>query len=419
MLSELTRVFPIDALKVALVLALSFVIGLEREEHKQRDASYAFGGIRTFPIIGLVGYALALVSAPGLWPWSFGLLVVGGLMVVSYVHKVDVSESAGITSELSALATYLIGALVYGEHFWLAGTIGILSLLLLELKEGLEGLANRVPPGEILSAAKFLLLTVVILPIVPNRELTPFGINPFKTWLVVVAVCGISYGSYLLQKAVKARGGVFVAGLLGGIYSSTATTIVLAKQSNDKALANLYAGSILAASGMMYARLATLIALFNGPLGLKLAPSFAGLAIVGAVVGLIVSRRTGARAEAHPPMEKNPLQLKAAFLFAFIFVTILVLTSLARSYLGTLGLYAFAVIAGIADVDPFIIGLAQSSGAGTPLDTSATAIVLAAASNNLAKGGYAYSFADRTTGRLSLALLVGFAILGLVPFAWM
>jgi uncharacterized membrane protein (DUF4010 family) len=309
--------------------------------------------------------------------------------------------------------------LVYGEHFWLAGTIGILSLLLLELKEGLEGLANRVPPGEILSAAKFLVLTVVILPIVPNRELTPFGINPFKTWLVVVAVCGISYGSYLLQKAVKARGGVFGAGLLGGIYSSTATTIVLAKQSKDKALPNLYAGSILAASGMMYARLATLIALFNAPLGLKLAPSFAGLAVVGALVGFIVSRRTGGRAELQPAMEKNPLQLKAAFLFAFIFVTILVLTNLARRYLGTLGLYSLAVIAGIADVDPFIIGLAQSSGAATPLETSATAIVLAAASNNLAKGAYAYSFADRATGRLGLALLVGFAILGLVPFALM
>jgi uncharacterized membrane protein (DUF4010 family) len=418
MLNELTRVVPIDAIKISLVLALSFIIGLEREEHKQHDATYAFGGIRTFPLLGLVSYALALISPPGLWPWTLGLLVVGGLMVVSYVHKVGVSETAGMTSELSALGTYLIGALVHAEHFWLAGAIGVLSLLLLELKEGLEGLAKRVPPGEIRSAAKFLLLTVVILPIVPDRELTRFQINPFKTWLVVVAVSGVSYASYLIQKTVKTRGGVFVSALLGGIYSSTATTIVLAKQSKDKATANLFAGSILAASGMMYARLAILLLLFNPSLALKLAPNFAVLAVLGGVVGWTVSRRTGARAERHLPEETNPLQLKTAFLFALVFVTILVVTNFARSHLGSLGLYSLAVIMGAADVDPFIVGLAQSSSAA-PLKTTASAILMAASSNNLAKAVYAYYFADRLTGRRTCPLLVGFAILGLAPLAWM
>src|SRR5258708_23809277 len=103
MLPELTRVVPIDAIKISLVLALSFIIGLEREEHKQRDATYAFGGIRTFPLLGLVSYALALISAPGLLPWTLGLLVVGRLLVVSYVHKVGVSATAGMTSELPPL----------------------------------------------------------------------------------------------------------------------------------------------------------------------------------------------------------------------------------------------------------------------------------------------------------------------------
>jgi uncharacterized membrane protein (DUF4010 family) len=416
MRNELTRVVPIDAIKISLVLALSFIIGLEREEHKQRDATYAFGGIRTFPLIGLVSYALALISPPGLWPWTLGLLVVGGLMVVSYVHKLSVSETAGMTSELSALGTYLIGALVYSEHYWFAGTIGVLSLLLLELKEGLEGLATRVPPGEIRTAAKFLLLTVVILPIVPDRELTRFQINPFKTWLVVVAVSGVSYASYLIQRTVKSRGGVFVSGLLGGIYSSTATTIVLAKQSKDKATANLFAGSILAASGMMYARLAILLALFNAPLAVKVAPNFAVLALVGVVSGWAISRRTGARAERHLPAEINPLQLKAAFLFALIFVTILVVTSFARSHLGSLGLYSLAVIMGAADVDPFIVGLAQSASAS--LTTTASAILIAASSNNLAKAVYAYYFADRLTGRRTFALLFGFALIGLAPLAW-
>ncbi len=250
---------------------------------------------------------------------------------------------------------------------------------------------------------------MVILPIVPDRELTRFQINPFKTWLVVVAVSGVSYASYLIQKMVKTRGGVFVSALLGGIYSSTATTIVLAKQSKDKATANLFAGSILAASGMMYARLAILLMLFNAS---------AALAMVGGVVGWAVSRRTGARAEHHLPAETNPLQLKTAFLFALEFVTILVLTNFARSHLGSLGLYSLAVIMGAADVDPFIVGLAQSSSAA-PLKTTASAILMAASSNNLAKAVYAYYFADRLTGRRTCPLLVGFAILGLAPLAWM
>src|SRR5262249_41636140 len=144
---ELIRLVPLDAIKIALVLVLSFFIGVEREEHKQHDAEYAFGGIRTFPLIGLISYALALVSTQGVLPWTFGLLVMGGLMIVSYRHKVTTAETAGVTTELSALATYLIGALVQREHFWIAGTIAVLSLLLLELKSALEGLAKRVEPA--------------------------------------------------------------------------------------------------------------------------------------------------------------------------------------------------------------------------------------------------------------------------------
>src|SRR5215510_196638 len=291
MLKELLGFIPQDAIKIGLTLVLSFFIGLEREEHKQHDAQYAFGGVRTFPLIGLVSYALALVSAPGLLSWAIGLAVLGGLMIVSYFHKVATAEAAGITTEVSALATYLIGALVYREHYWIGATIAVLSLLLLELKEALEGLAQRVEPNEILTAAKFLLLTVVILPIVPNREFTPFHINPFKTWLVVVAVSGVSFGSYLVQRALKAREGVFLSALLGGAYSSTATTVVLAKQAKEQSNPNLFAGSMLGACGMMYARLVILVALFSGELATKLAAGFGALAVIGGVAGWVAARR--------------------------------------------------------------------------------------------------------------------------------
>jgi len=418
MLQELARFVPTDALKVGLVLVLSFFIGLEREEHKQRETTFAFGGIRVFPLLGMLSYALALVSGSGLLAWLLGLLVVGALMVASYLHRVAVTKGASMAGELSALGTYVIGALVYQEHFWLAGTIGVLSLLLLELKDALEGLAKRVAPNEILTAAKFLILTVVILPILPDQDLTPFRINPFKTWLVVVAVSGISYASYLLQKALRGRGGVFVAGLIGGAYSSTATTIAFARQAREKSSPNLFTGSILAACGMMYARLAVLIAFFNRPLAARVAPAFALLALVGGLGSWLIARQTTDRGEPqHTP--NNPLQLKAAFLFALVFMTILVLTQWASTYLGSTGLYALAALVGAADVDPFILGLAHSSKAETSLGTASYAAAIAAASNNLVKGVYGYYFADRATGRRILATLAAFAGLGVVPLVWL
>jgi uncharacterized membrane protein (DUF4010 family) len=420
MLENLTRLVPLDAIKIAAVLVLSSFIGLEREEHKQREAQYAFGGIRTFPLIGLFSYALALVSGPGLVPWTVGLALIGGLMIVSYLHKLTTAETAGITTELSALATYLIGALVQREQFWIAGTIAVLSLLLLELKTALEGLATRVEPNEILTAAKFLLLTVVILPIVPNQELTRFHLNPFKTWLVVVAVSGVSFFSYLLQRAFSGRGGVFLSGILGGAYSSTATTVVLARQSKEQPNADLFSGSILAASGMMYARLTILVAFFNLALAAKIAPGFAALALVAVGVGWLVSRTSGgAQSSEQHQLPANPLQLKVAFLLALAFVVITVMTNLARDYLGRVGLYSLAIVIGAVDVDPFVLGLAQSKSTEVALGTAASAILIAASSNNVAKAIYAYSLADRATGRRSLMMLCALAALGFLPLAWL
>jgi uncharacterized membrane protein (DUF4010 family) len=421
MFKDLLRSVPPAALEIGLVLALAFFIGLEREEHKQRDAGYAFGGVRTFPLIGLVSYALALVSAPQLMPWAVGLGVVGALMLLSYQHKLAGEQPAGLTTEISALATYVVGGLVQREYYWIATTIAVLGVLLLELKKGLEGLTRHVASNEIITVAKFLVVAAVIAPIVPDRELTRFHINPFQTWLVVVAVSGVSFASYALQRVLKERGGAMLSAILGGAYSSTVTTVVLARQARRESRPNLFAGSIVAASAMMYARLVLLLAFFDRALAAELAPAFGTLAVIGGLIGWFVYRRRdgseaspGARSDA-----RNPLELSAAFLFALIFVAILVLTALVRQYLGRSGLYSLAAIMGVTDVDPFILGLTQTRSAELPLGTAAAAIVIAAASNNVVKALYAYAFADRATGRRSLVLLLVLAALGLVPLAWM
>ncbi|MGA7080816.1 MAG: MgtC/SapB family protein [Terriglobales bacterium] len=417
---ELYRWLPPEAVKILLVLFLSFLIGLEREEHKAEAGYYGFGGVRTFPLIGLIGYSMALLSGTQLLPLTVGFLVIGGFLSLSYWHKLSSAEYPGVTSEMSGLATYLVGALVYYEHFWIATTLSVASLLLLELKTGLEKLASRAAPGEILTVAKFLLLSAVILPILPNQEFGRFHINPFKTWLVVVAVSTISYGSYILQKLTKERGGVVLAAFLGGAYSSTLTTVVMARRAAHEEHPHLFAGGLLIASGVMYLRLVALLALFNRHLMSLLAIPFIALAALAMVVGWIWSRRPDANMDAVKRKfdPNNPLELLTAFFFAVLFLAMVVATQLAVTYLGRAGVDILAAVMGVTDVDPFIMGMTQAAGSLTPLNVAAGAVLIAAASNNLVKGIYAFSLADRKTGTQSLFLLIGLAALGLVPLFW-
>ena len=411
---------PPEAVKILLVLFLSFLIGLEREEHKTTAKYYGFGGVRTFPLIGLIGYSVALLSGQQLIPLTLGFLVVGSFLLLSYWRKLSSSDAAGVTSEMSGLATFLVGALVYYEHLWIATAVTVASLFLLELKTALETVATRIPPDEIFTFAKFLLLTAVILPILPNQGFTRFHINPFKTWLVVVAVSTISYGSYVLQKVTKETGGVLLAGFLGGAYSSTVTTVVMSRRAAREERPHLFAGGILIASGVMYVRLVVLVALFNLHLVTTLAPAFLILAVAAIAVGWLWSRRpdavtTQVKREFEP---KNPLELLAAFLFALLFLTMIVATQIAVTYLGRVGINTLAAIMGVTDVDPFIMGMTQTAGTLTPLRVAASAVLIAAASNNIVKGIYAFSLADRKTGIQSLCLLASLAVLGLIPLLW-
>jgi uncharacterized membrane protein (DUF4010 family) len=417
---ELLQWLPPDAVKIVLVLFLSFLIGFEREEHKAAIGYYGFGGVRTFPLIGLIGYSVALLSGAQLIPLTLGFLVVGSFLLLSYWHKLSCSEVAGVTSEMSGLATFLVGALVYYGHFWIATALSVASLFLLELKSALEKLATRIPYEEIFTFAKFLLLSAVILPILPNQEFGRFHINPFKTWLVVVAVSTISYGSYVLQNVTKDQGGVILAAILGGAYSSTVTTVVMSRRAAREDRPHLFAGGILIASGVMYLRLVALVAIFNRRLVVTLAPAFLVLAGVAIGIGWYWSRRRDAstaqiKREFEP---KNPLELVAAFGFAGLFLIMLVATQLAVTYLGKAGVDLLAAIMGVTDVDPFIMGMTQAAGTLTPLKEAAAAVLIAAASNNLIKGIYAYSLAGAKTKRQAFGLLAGLALIGLLPLFW-
>jgi uncharacterized membrane protein (DUF4010 family) len=401
-----------------LVLFLSFLVGLEREEHKATSAEYSFGGVRTYPLIGLLGYATSLLSGANLWFVAVGFCVTGGFMLLSYWRKLAWSD-AGATSEITGLAIFVIGALVQHEFYWIATTLAVLGLLLLELKDLLESLATKMAPDEIFTVAKFLLLTAVILPVLPDAPFGPFDLNPFRIWLVVVAVSGVSYGSYVLQRVTRLQGGILLAAILGGAYSSTVMTVVLSRRAAREHQPHLFSGAILMGSGMMYLRLAALVAIFNASLGAHLWPSFVALAAAALIGGWAWSRVPDR--DAHTVERQftpaNPLQLRTALFFAAVFVGMLIATRLATLYLGRAGVYVLGAVMGLTDVDPYIMGMTQAAGSITPLGIAATGILVAAASNNVAKGVYALTLADRKTGREALVALVLLALAGLAPLA--
>ncbi len=397
----LTSVSP-EILGLVLALGLSLLIGFEREELRTDRGGSFFGGVRTFPLIALAAFLLQSTYPQSTLPMAAGLLVLGILLGVSHWASIE-EDRLGITSEVAAIVTWAMGAAAARGLYWLTVASGVLAVLLLQEKRRLEGLALHIPREEIATLVRFLVLAGVILPVVPNRAYTRFEINPFTIWLVVVAVSGLSYASYLLQRWIGGRQGALLTGVLGGAYSSTATTVVLARRSRSGGLPpRPAAGGIVAATGVMYVRIWILVLLFAPVLARHLTLSFWGPAVACLVAGALLARgsagRVGEEDAAAPPASRNPLELLSAFTFAAVFLAVLVITRLVADQFGGTGVLILAVISGAADVDPFILGVAQFAGHGLDPRTAALAVLLAAASNNVMKAIYARAFGDRRTG---------------------
>jgi len=401
----------------ALTLGLSLLIGFEREEHEPDG----IGGVRTFPIIGLGGFLLIAGFPDTAVPFALGLVVMGGLVAMSHWFSLQKGEP-GITTEAAALLMFTIGGCAAKGLYWIAIATGVVAVILLHEKRLLEGLATALPRHEMRTLLRFLLLTAVILPVVPNRDFSVFEVNPFKIWLVVVAVSGVSYVSYLLRMWWGEDRGLILAGLLGGAYSSTVTTVVLSRQSKKREPCAVgFSGAIVAATGMMYIRLWILLLLFAAPLAYRLTALFCGMGMAAITLGLMLARSddNDEGCDFDPTIDRrdtNPIEMTSAFTFAAIFLAILVATKVVAERFGDTGVLVMAAIMGAADVDPFILGLTQTIGTGLDFEIAALAVVIASAVNNVMKGIYAVVFGSRRTGRLSLALLAMFGAASVILF---
>jgi uncharacterized membrane protein (DUF4010 family) len=411
----------------ALLLGLSFFFGLAFEEFFRRSGEARPGGVRTFPLLAMTGGALYLLDSTRLLPLAAGLLVLGAWLLVYYrdrLSSVDATGApdAGLIVPVANVLAYLLGPISLAQPPWVAVGITVAAVLLLTGRERLHEFARRLELREIVTAGEFLILTGLVLPLLPDRPVTSLtSITPYKAWLALLAVCTISYASYLLQRYVAPKGGDLWVAALGGLYSSTATTVVLARRAgaDPAALPRASAGIILA-TALMYPRILVVIGVFNVQLALGLAPPLLVLAVVGLALAAWQYRRAGAShgaAEAQPP--RNPLELNAAALFAALFVVISVLSSWVKNRFGEAGIDVLAAIVGVTDIDPFVLSIAQGVAAPLSIAGAAAAVLIASASNNLLKAGYAAAFAGLRASLPAAGALVFLALCGLGLAAWL
>lgn len=414
---------------LALLLGLSFFFGLAFEEFYGQSGSPRPGGIRTFPLLAIAGGMLYLLEPEHLSAVIAGLLVLGAWLLVYYRHHlkdpVDRSEpSVGLMVPICNLHAYLLGPIALALPHWLAVAVTVASVLLFTSRERLHALARQVQVTEIVTAGQFLILTGIVLPLLPNEPVTTLtSITPRQAWLALLAVCTVSYAIYLVQRLLAPREGDLWMALLGGAYSSTATTVVLARRAHAEpaTAAGAHAGITLA-TAVMYLRILVIVTVFNRALALRLALPMIGLSLLAAALAWAQYRRAprAPPGTAQPYAPRNPLELPAAALFAVLYVLISLVSSWVGSEFGRDGIYALAAVVGVADIDPFVLNLAQGGAAELSVPAMAAAILIAISSNNLLKASYTVAFAGwrpslPTVGVLAALSVLGVAIALLVP----
>ena len=401
-------------LAIATALAVGLLIGLEREQaHPDgNDASARLGGVRTYPIVAILGAIATLLAAVSAWVPLVALAGVIALAAISYAADIRRREDHGITTETSLIATYLLGALAASRgaiepmaaRFLLVMALGVALTFLLSAKQRLHGLASRVSREDYYATVKFLIVAVIVLPLLPRDQVGPLAaIEPFVVGVMIVTISALSFIGYVAMRLLGPGRGLLASAALGGLASSTAVTLSLAGRTKEQPeLAAAAAGAWSVASVMMVLRIAVVVGIVQPRLLLPLALPLAGAALAAAAGALVVYRKadTGAAAIAIG----NPFELGSAIRFGLVFAAILLATKAAKVYLGDAGLYVASGVAGTTDVDAVTLSSAHLWHATIGTEAAVIAIAIAAGVNTLAKAIYALVAGGRAFGVRALVL---------------
>jgi len=394
-MEQLYSYVPRELVTFVLVTLFSLLIGLSqrRISLKREGETTLFGTDRTFTFIGILGYLLYILDPTDMRLFMGGGAVLGLLLGLNYYVKQSQFHVFGVTTIIIALITYCMAPIVATQPSWFYVMVVVTVLLLTELKHTFTEFAQRMKNDEMITLAKFLAISGIILPMLPHKNLIPdINLTPYSIWLA----------------------GTLVSGIIGGLYSSTATISVLARKSRkaSEQEATDYVAAMLLAVSMMFLRFMILILIFSREIFLSIYPYLLTMAVVAAIVAWFIHSRQkrpeGQSAETEEDDSSNPLEFKVALIFAILFVIFTFLTHYTLVYAGTGGLNLLSFVSGFSDITPFILNLLQNTGSVAALIITACSMQ-AIISNIMVNMFYALFFAGKGS-KLRPWILGGFGV---------
>jgi uncharacterized membrane protein (DUF4010 family) len=398
-------------LGLAVALALGLLVGLQREYASKRI------GIRSFALISIIGSMVGLFAAEhGAWLLASGLLALT-IAILSHTYLVSrTSGIAGMTTELAAIAMFLVGALATSGNLIIAVVLGGAVMLLLQWKTPMHSWVDRIGAVELGAIARFVLITLVILPILPNIAYGPYSVlNPRQIWLMVVLIVSLNLAGFVALKFAIGKGGALLSGVLGGLISSTATTVSFStKGRSEPSLVPLSAIVILVASALVYIRIIVEVGVVAGDLLPEIAgPIAAFMGIFVTVIGVHLIRYQPVRDDIEEP--KNPAELKSAMSFALLYGLVLFISAAANEYFGQSMLYPVALVSGLTDVDAITLSIGRLfSESRIDSDVAWRVIFVASLSNLAFKAGIVAVLSGARLRRRLLPVMASMALLGFV-----
>ncbi len=403
-----------------LVTLFSLLIGLSirKMSMKREGPNMLFGTDRTFTFIGIWGYILYILDPNNLFLFMGGGVILGVLFSVYYYVKQNAFHTFGLTTIIMALITYSLGPIVATQPSWFYLLIIVTVLLFSELKSTFTEVAERMQNDELITLAKFLLISGIILPMLPDTNIIPdINLTPYTIWFATVVVSGISYLSYLLKRYVFKNSGIIILGIIGGLYSSTATISVLARKSKTDTNTHPceYVSAMLMAVAVMFIRFLILIYIFSKDIFNVIFPYLIILSVTTFIVAIFIKSKYKLKALddaqlSEEESESNPLEFKVAVIFATLFVVFTFATHLTLEYMGASGLNVLSFIAGLSDITPFILNLLQSS-AKVEMIVIVACIMQSMMSNIIVNMCYAFFFSGRGSNKvLSKWIFRGFSM---------
>ncbi|WJW75314.1 MgtC/SapB family protein [Thiohalobacter sp. IOR34] len=406
---------------LALSLGVGLLIGIERGWHEREAAEgQRVAGIRTFALIGLLGGVWALLGELfGDFLLGVAFLALAAMLVTAYAlgrHQRDY----GITTLVAALLTFGLGALAVRGYATVAAAGAVVTTALLGIKPILHGWLRQLERRELMATVKLLLISVVVLPVLPNRGFGPWqALNPYEIWWLVVLIAGISFAGYVLTRLVGIRRGLLLTAVFGGLVSSTAVSLNFARYGRQRrALQRVLSLGVLLAAATMFPRILLEVAVVNPPLLQSLFLPLGAMTLSTLLAGLWLWRRREASPgrEAALPL-RNPFELAPALQFGLLLGLIMLLSEAFRAWYGTAGVYLLAAASGLADVDAITLSLARLSADDLPLEVAARGIALAAMVNTLVKGALVTLVAGAGMARYVLPAFVAVVAVGAAVLA--